>query len=200
MSASGPKTDIQSVTWQVGSFAVVDRSLKPAPPGLGLRGSIAYTRPTGGTFHCLVQFTATLDPSEMTSLLLRGFPGQRSELTEGYRSFGVFRIFIQDEPRSVLFPIFCPEARPSHGDKNIRTQNFYPQVRVDHFSSPRRPTPNLRCQPNGENFSSIASFAWRKMVFSTVAICDQFVERNVFSRRAGRDNRHTKSSMTEFLC
>ena len=41
---------------------------------------------------------------------------------------------------------------------------------------------------------------WFPMVFSTVAICDQFVERNVFSRRAGRDNRHTKSSMTEFLC
>ena len=55
---------------------------------LRVRGSIAYTRPTGGAFHCLVQFTATLDPSEMTSLFVRGFPGERSELTEGYRSFG----------------------------------------------------------------------------------------------------------------
>src|SRR4029079_6295210 len=108
---------------------------------------------TGGAFHCLVQFTATLDPSEMTSLFVRGFPGERSELTEGYRRFGVFRRFSHGEPRSVLFPIFCPEAGPSHGNHNIETLDFYPQVRVNHFFPPPRRSPHSSCQLNGRNFS-----------------------------------------------
>ena len=90
-----------------------------------------------GAFHCLVQFSATFDPPEMTSLLVCGFPGERSEFIEGYRSFGVFGVLIHCEPRGILFPIFRPEARPSQGYKNVVTLNFYPQVRVDHFSSPR---------------------------------------------------------------
>ena len=30
---------------------------------------------------------------------------------------------------------YCPEARPAHGDKNVETLDFYPQIRVDHLAT-----------------------------------------------------------------
>jgi hypothetical protein len=41
----------------------------------------------GGSFHRLVQFIVTLDPSKVASLLVGSFPGESPKLLEGHRSF-----------------------------------------------------------------------------------------------------------------
>jgi hypothetical protein len=42
---------------------------------------------TSSSFHRLVQFIVTFDPSKVASLLVGGFPGEGSELLKGHRSF-----------------------------------------------------------------------------------------------------------------
>ena len=50
---------------------------------------VVIQRPCSGTgsFHRLVQFIVTFDPSKVASLLVGGLPGESSELLKGHRSF-----------------------------------------------------------------------------------------------------------------
>jgi hypothetical protein len=117
-----------------------------------------------------VQFITTLDPSEVASLLVCGFPGEGPKLPRVYRRIRIFNPLIYCEPRGVLLPISRPEAGASHGDKNVGTLNLYPQFRVDHVLLPRaslRPLFVAGLMQKG--LAQPRPLEWRKIDFSTVA-------------------------------
>ena len=93
----------------------------------------AYSRP------CAARFTSSCNsPQLLIHPRPRAFSFAASQASvrnslKVIAASDVSSVLFQCKPWSVLLPIFCPEARPAHGDKNVETLDFYPQIRVDHW-------------------------------------------------------------------